>query len=222
MTEIRIGSSFWADSVHPSRGGAVTELSKRADVVVIGAGYTGLSAAFALARRGASVTVIETNHVGWGASSRNGGMVLGGLKLPVDVLIARHGLDRARRMFAASLGSIDHVERLVRDERIACGFRRSGHLELACKPAHLEAFRRSSTVLAAEFGHVVRVVEGDALAAEIGSTRYFGGRIDERSAGLNPAAFALGLAAAAERYGTAIVERCEVKDVAKQRQGAQR
>src|ERR1017187_2802334 len=116
-------------------------LPERADVAVIGAGFTGLSAALALAKRGAKVVVLESETIGWGASSRNGGMVLTGLKLGVNQLISRYGRDLTRRMYAASLESIATVERIVKEENIACDFARTGHLEVACKQAHFDDYR---------------------------------------------------------------------------------
>ena len=76
-------------------------------MAVIGAGFTGLSAARTLAKRGAKVAVLESETVGWGASSRNGGMVLSGMKLGVNKLISMYGRDLTRRMYAASLETID-------------------------------------------------------------------------------------------------------------------
>ena len=107
----------------------VRELPERADVAVIGAGFTGLSAARTLAKGGAKVAVLEAENVGWGASCRNGGMVLSGLKLGIPTLMSRYGHEAAKRMYAASLESIDCVEEIVREEGIACDFSRSGHLE---------------------------------------------------------------------------------------------
>src|ERR1700745_3505623 len=77
------------------------------DVAVIGAGFTGLSAASTLARRGAKVAVLEAETIGWGASSRNGGMVLTGMKLGVNQLISTYGREKTRRMYAASMASLD-------------------------------------------------------------------------------------------------------------------
>src|SRR5450432_3788050 len=113
-------------------------------VAVIGAGYTGLSAARTLAKRGAKVVVLEANTIGWGASSRNGGMVLTGIKLDVGTLSKRYGMDLTRRMYADSLASIDLVEQIVREENIACDFSRCGHLEVACKQLHFDSYARSA------------------------------------------------------------------------------
>src|SRR6202171_5267704 len=107
-------------------GNRTQSLPERVDVVVIGAGFTGLSAARTLAKRGAKVAVLESETIGWGASSRNGGMVLTGMKLGVNQLISKYGRERTRRMYAASLASIDCVERIVKEENIACDFARSG------------------------------------------------------------------------------------------------
>ena len=133
-------------------------LPEAADVAIIGAGFTGLSAALALAKRGAKVMVLESETIGWGASSRNGGMVLTGLKLGVNQLISKYGRDLARRMYAASLETIDAVERIVKAENIACDFARTGHLEVACKQAHFDDYARQAEVIAREFNHQLRIV----------------------------------------------------------------
>src|ERR1700723_645162 len=122
-------------------------LPERIDVAVIGAGFTGLSAARTLAKRGAKVAVLEAESIGWGASSRNGGMVLTGMKLGVEELRQKYGGQVARRMFAASLDSIDCVERIVKEENISCDFERCGHLEVAWKKSHFDRFCRSAKIL---------------------------------------------------------------------------
>ncbi len=177
------------------------------DVAVLGAGFTGLSAARTLAKRGANVAVLEAESIGWGASSRNGGMVLTGLKLGVGKLISRYGLEATRRMYAASLASIDCVEQIVREEGIDCDFSRCGHLEVACKRRHFKEFRRGAELIARDFDHPLRVIPRNELQAEIGSSIYHGGMVDEASAGVNPARYVAGLARAAVRAGAAIFER---------------
>jgi len=133
-------------------------LPESVDVAVIGAGFTGLSAARTLAKRGARVAVLEGATIGWGASSRNGGMVLTGMKLGVRKLISMYGRERTRQMYAASLASIDCVERIIREEEIDCEFSRCGHLEVACKQKHFDNYERQAELIEVEFNHKLRVV----------------------------------------------------------------
>jgi glycine/D-amino acid oxidase-like deaminating enzyme len=181
-------------------------LPTRVDVAAIGAGFTGLSAARTLAQRGARVAVLETETIGWGASSRNGGMVLTGMKLGVNKLISMYGRELTRRMYAASLETIDCVEQIVREENIDCDFARCGHLEVACKRRHFDDYARQVEVIGREFNHELRVVPKDELNSEIGSNIYFGGMVDEISAGLNPARYVAGLSRSAMRAGAGIFE----------------
>jgi glycine/D-amino acid oxidase-like deaminating enzyme len=186
------------------------DLPESADVAVIGGGFTGLSAARTLAKRGATVVVLEAENVGWGASCRNGGMVLSGLKLGTPTLVARYGREATKRMYAASLESIDCVESLVREENIDCDFSRSGHLEVACKAKHFAEFRRGAETIEREFNHKLRIVEKADLPSEIGSPIYHGGMVDEVSAGLNPARYVAGLGCAAGKAGAEIHEKSAV------------
>src|SRR5215831_18039729 len=136
----------------------VRPLPESADVAVIGAGFTGLSAARILAKAGARVVVLDAESIGWGASCRNGGMVLSGLKLGIPTLVKRYGHEATRRMYAASLQAIDCVEEIVREEGIVCDFARCGHLEVACKARHFEEFRRGAETIEREFGRRLKLV----------------------------------------------------------------
>jgi glycine/D-amino acid oxidase-like deaminating enzyme len=209
--------TFWLETVEIPTPVA-RDFPQEADVAIIGAGFTGISAARTLAKSGASVAVFDAQTIGWGASSRNGGMVLTGLKLPASTLIARYGKEATARMYTASLESIDFVEKLVREENIACDFARCGHLEVACKPKHFDDFRRSADESARHFNHRQRLIPRDQLPSEIGSAIYHGGLVDESSAGVNPARLVAGLASAAERAGAAIFEHSPVEEI--QREGA--
>jgi glycine/D-amino acid oxidase-like deaminating enzyme len=218
MSAIR-EKTFWLDTVEMPAAPALP-LPQSVDVAVLGAGFTGLSAARTLAKRGASVAVLEAETIGWGASSRNGGMVLTGLKLPVTKLISRYGMEATRRFFAASLASIDCVEQLVREEAIDCNFSRCGHLEVACKPRHFAEFRRNAERIALEFGHPIRLVPRKALQEEIGSSVYHGGLVDDSSAGLNPARYVAGLARAALKAGASIFERTRAETLERESRNA--
>ena len=204
---------FWMDRLTMPAGEASLPLPERADVAVIGAGYTGLSAARVLARSGAKVVVLEAQTVGWGASSRNGGMVLTGLKLGARQLMEKYGRETARRMFRASLNSIDCVRRTVQEEGIDCDFARCGHLEVACKPSHFKSLADSVEVMAREFNHGARIVSKRDLREEIGSNIYHGGLVDEASASVNPARYVAGLARAALKAGAALHERTPVEGI---------
>src|ERR1700682_2485089 len=182
-------------------------LPESADVAIIGAGFTGLSAALSLVKGGAKVVVLEPETIGWGASARNGGMVLTGLKLGVNQLISKYGRELTRRMYAASLETIDAVERIVKEENIACDFVRTGHLEVACKQGHFDDYARQVEVIAREFDHQLRVVPRDQLRGEIGSDIYYGGMVDEISAGLNPARYVAGLGRAGLHAGACVFEK---------------
>jgi glycine/D-amino acid oxidase-like deaminating enzyme len=189
------------------------------DVAVIGGGYTGLSAARSLARGGASVVVLEARTLGFGASSRNGGQVLTGLKPGAWELLRRFGRERAREMHGASLLAIDYVEKLVAEEAIDCAFARRGHLDAACKPSHFEGFRREQEVLARHFDHAVRLVPRAEQREEVGTDYYHGLLLDERSASVDPARYVRGLAASAARAGAELREGTPVLSVEALRPG---
>ena len=206
--------NFWLETVSMPAPETAGGLVDSTDVAIVGGGFTGLSAARALAKRGVQVAVLEAETPGWGASSRNGGMVLTGMKLPVPTLIKRYGRKAVRRMYAASLASIDCVEQIVQEEKLDCSFSRCGHLEVACKQSHFEEYEESAALIKREFNRTLRIISKDQLRTEIGSDIYYGGLVDEVSAGLNPARYVAGLALAAQRagarlYGHARVEALE-------------
>ncbi|HMI52646.1 MAG TPA: FAD-binding oxidoreductase [Candidatus Saccharimonadales bacterium] len=205
--------NYWLTTASIPSGSEPAAFPEAADVVVVGAGFTGLSAARTLAKRGVNVVALEAQTFGWGASSRNGGMVLTGLKLPVPTLIKRYGRDLVRQMYAASLASIDCVEQIVQEENIQCEFSRCGHLEVACKQAHFDGYEESAALVKREFGHELRIIPRSQLRAEIGSDIYFGGLADGSSAGLNPARYVAGLVAAAQRAGAHLHEGAQVTKI---------
>jgi glycine/D-amino acid oxidase-like deaminating enzyme len=205
-------SNYWLDTAKMPPG-TPGDLPERVDVAIVGAGFTGLSAARTLAQRGAKVAVLETNTIGWGASSRNGGMVLTGMKLGVETLAGRYGMEATKRMYAASLASIDLVEQIVGEEKIDCNFARCGHLEVAFKQSHFDTYARSVEVIAREFNHQLRIIPKHELRGEIGSDIYHGGMVDEVSAGLNPARYVAGLGAAALKAGARVLENTRVERI---------
>ncbi|NWG35845.1 MAG: FAD-binding oxidoreductase [Chloroflexi bacterium] len=203
--------NYWLTTAQmPGEENTLTPLPQNVDVAVIGGGYTGLSAARTLAKQGVHVAVLEAESIGWGASSRNGGMVLTGLKLGMETIVKRYGLSLARDLFRCSLDSIDTVKQIVKEENIDCGFALTGHLLAANKPSHYEALKGEVEFMAKEFDHKVRLVAPRELSEEIGSAVYHGGLVDEFSGGLNPAQYVTGLARAAEKAGARLHARARV------------
>jgi glycine/D-amino acid oxidase-like deaminating enzyme len=212
-------SNYWLTATSMPQGTA-RELPDRADVAIVGAGFTGLSAARVLAKRGAKTVVLEAQTIGWGASSRNGGMVLTGMKLSPEVLARRYGMGSTREMYAHSLASIDLVEQIIREENIDCGFSRCGHLEVASKQSHFDAYARSAELIEKEFHHHLKIIPRSDLATEIGSDIYFGGMVDETSAGVNPAQYVAGLARSPLTTGAGIYENAFVQEITRASQNA--
>jgi glycine/D-amino acid oxidase-like deaminating enzyme len=212
--------NYWLETIAEPTTGATGSLPDKVDVAVVGGGFCGLSAARVLAQRGVRVALLEAESLGWGASGRNGGMVLTGMKLPVPTLIKRYGRDAVQRMYAASLESIDLVGRIVNEEGIDCNFSRCGHLEVACKQAHFDDYADAAARIKSEFHHELRIVPKNALQSEIGSQIYFGGMVDESSASVNPARYVNGLAKAAQRHGACLFDHTRVTNVSSQPNGA--
>jgi glycine/D-amino acid oxidase-like deaminating enzyme len=204
---------YWHTTVQMPDDASLTPLPETVEVAIIGGGFTGLSAARTLAKQGVKVAVLEANTIGWGASSRNGGMVLTGLKLGMGTVMKKYGREIARQLFQSSLEAIDTVEQIVREENIDCGFRRYGHLLTANKPGHFDALKAEVEFMEREFNHKLRLIPRAEQQTEIGSDLYYGALLDECSGGLNPAQYVAGLAAAAERAGASLHARARVNSL---------
>ncbi len=172
-------------------------------VAVVGAGYTGLSAALHLAEQGIEVTVLEAAEPGWGASGRNGGQVNPGLKDDPDAVEARFGHELGGRMVAMAYAAPDLVFRLIEQHGIVCAAQRSGTIRAAYVARDVPAIR-SSFEQCARRGMPVELLEGARLQDATGSVRYIAAMLDRRGGQLDPLAYARGLAAAALRAGARI------------------
>jgi glycine/D-amino acid oxidase-like deaminating enzyme len=205
-----IHDCFWTASAPAPKSYAGRRLPEQADVVVVGGGFTGASAALRLARGGARVVLLEARTIGWGASGRNGGQALSCLHHTLARSIESHGRERARAMFLTATRAADAVEEIVRDEAIDCDYARCGSLEAAFKPSHFDALKREQEVLQAVAGYEVQILPKDRMAEELGTQAYHGLMLNPRGGSLQPAKFVRGLALAAERAGAGIHEGAPV------------
>ena len=193
-------------------------LPDTADVVVIGGGYTGINAARVLARSGAAVTVLEAEHLGFGGSTRNGGIVHPGYKWGPDELVKRYGEDTGRALFRETMDAYDLIKRLIAEEQIDCEFREHGYLDVAWAPSHA-GHLRSSVETYRRFGIEAEFVPKERLHEEIGSSFYHGGLVFPPSGLLHPGKYFAGLAAAADRSGADLHEGVRARTIRRQADG---
>ncbi|MEO8137346.1 MAG: FAD-binding oxidoreductase, partial [Betaproteobacteria bacterium] len=166
--------SYWADTATAFIPAEVP-LPAKVDVAIVGGGFTGLSAALALAKRGAQVAVLEAGAIAHEASSRNGGHVNNGLAVDYATLAAKVGSERASGWYRAYDAAVDTVARIVADEAIDCNFERNGKLKLAARPAHYDTLARGIERLRREVDTGVELIDGARIRSEVDSDQFCGG-----------------------------------------------
>lgn len=207
-------ASYW-HATAPRFVPATREGPGRYDVVVIGAGFTGLSAARHLAKAGKKVAVLEARQVGHGASCRNGGHLNNGMAHGYGDAMARFGDDGARRLYHAFDDSIDLIEAVIEEEAIACDFRRSGKLKIASKPGHVAGLKASCALIKEQADKDVVFLDHSDLAGSIVTADAYAGMLYPKSAMMHMGRYMHGLAVAVERHGGAIFEQTPVTAIKK-------
>jgi glycine/D-amino acid oxidase-like deaminating enzyme len=202
--------SYWLDTAPTFHDAAQGPVAGRADVVVVGGGFTGLSAALALARRGASVVLLEAGRIAGEASGRNGGQCNPGLFHDVADLARKIGAERVRDFYKAYDAAVDTVETLVREEGIDCDFRRCGKLKVAAKPEHYAKLQRIHDQLRESVDPTVELVPPERMREELGSDSFHGGLLQRAGAQMHMGRFGVGLAQAAVRAGARVFENMTV------------
>lgn len=184
-----------------------------ADVCIIGAGYTGLSAALHLAERGFSVTVLEAERIGFGASGRNGGQLGSGHRKDQRTLEEKLGREWAHRLWALAEDGIATVKELIARYEIDCDLKPS-ILHAAWKRGDAPWLEAEAAHMAREYGYEkLRYVPPEEIHEMVGSPRYHGGLLDSGAAHLHPLNFCLGLARACTSKGVRIYENTRATDI---------
>ncbi len=203
FTTKRLPRSLYADTARERAATPPLAGDRRVGTVVIGGGFTGLSTALHLARRGVDVAVLEAGEPGWGASGRNGGQVNPGLKSEPDAVERDFGTALGSRMVAFSGGAPQRVFDLIREHQIQCEADQSGTIRAAYSEA-AASFLRNATEGLQRRGAPVEFLGAERMASLTGSTRYCAGALDRRGGSVNPLGYARGLADAAIGAGAAI------------------
>jgi gamma-glutamylputrescine oxidase len=207
-------ASWYSQSADPAPAHPRLQGREVADVVILGAGLTGLSAALELAEAGLSVIVLEARRVGWGASGRNGGQVLFGFGCDQSKITALVGPEVSREMFDWSVEGVAMIRERIARHGIAADWH-DGHAHVAIKPRHVDELKAWQRDLADNHRYPLQWWDRDRLQAQLASPRYLGGMFDPRSGHLHPLNYTLGLARAATAAGVRIFEQSPVLSLAR-------
>ncbi len=205
-------NNLWAATTPYRREFPAMQGNHQTDVVIVGGGFTGLSAALHLAREGAEVVLLEANHIGYGGSGRNVGLVNAGLWLPPDNIESRLGVDKGAALVNALAGAPELVFSLIEQFDIQCEATRNGTLHLAhsasgfndLKARHQQQITRNA---------LVELLDEAQTRQRLGSAAFKGALLDHRAGTIQPLAYAQGLAEAASDFGAKLFERSPVSSV---------
>ncbi len=204
MTEpFPLAPSLWAATATPAPPTPPLEESASADVCIVGGGYAGLSTALHLAERGIRALVLEAYEPGWGASGRNGGQVIPGLKYDPDEIIDMFGAERGQRLIEFAGGTADVVFDLIEKHRMDVPRNRSGWIQGAHTAAAVDLVK-SRAAQWSRLGASVQVLDKPDVDHLLGTRKYLGGWLDRRGGAIQPLSYARGLAKAALAAGARI------------------
>ncbi len=201
--------SYYAATANAATNFARLDGEDRCDVVIVGGGFTGVSAMLHLAERGYDVVLLEANRIGWGASGRNGGQLIDGF-VEEDKIEKHLGAGAAKIAYEMGLECRDIVVDRIEKYSIDCDLK-FGYLDLALSDRDMRDFERTvEAKIKAAYPHEVRLVRKKEMREYIGSDRYLGGLVNQGNGHLHPLNLCIGEALAAEGLGARIFERSPV------------
>lgn len=209
-----LSPSLWAATAPAAVPTPPLSEDRTADVCVIGGGYAGLSTALHLAEAGRSVVLLEAREPGWGGSGRNGGQVIPGIKYDPSEIRAKFGPDAGKALTAFVAGTADLVFSLIEKHRMEVPYQRTGWIQAAHTPEMAETIKRRAGEWA-EQGAQTAFLDRDEVTRLLGTDRYLAGWIDRRGGGVQPLAYARGLAKAALAAGVAVHGQSPVTGLAR-------
>jgi glycine/D-amino acid oxidase-like deaminating enzyme len=212
------GKPFWWEEAPPLSEDA-GPISGAADVVVIGAGFTGLSAALTLARAGRNVLVCEAGAIGEGASTRNGAHVAGKLRPSFSTLVANFGEARAMALCREGVAARAYIEHLIRDEGIECDFQPCDRFHGAHRTQDFAGLVRSAETMMSRVGVKMSIVPRSEQHRVVSSEAYHGGVIDHTTAAFHPAKYVAGLASRVVALGARLSSHNRVRALRKEAHG---
>lgn len=218
------GTPYWWDAAPreiPTAEGASTALPREVDVLVVGAGYAGLSAALTLARAGRRVLVCEAGPPGFGASSRSGGMIGHGHRLSYVKLIELYGPQSAHALIAEGMQSLSHLKALIADEKLDADLRATGRMRGAWTAADYDTMGREAERLNRDFDLDIEVLQKSDMRREIATDAYQGGLVFPTHAGVHPGKLQQALLAVARAAGATVAGFTPVTGLLRNGQGWQ-
>lgn len=207
-------SNCWWDETCDAPEWPAYDTLPAVNVAIIGAGFTGLSAALHLAERGVSVAVLDAQQPGWGASGRNGGFCcIGGSKLSEAKLAKIHGAEKAQEFHQAEMDAVTLVAGLLKRLGIDADTHSDGETQFAHRPRDVEELRRRADTIARIYDIEPRLIEQKDLAANGMDGPFFGALTSPLGFALNPRKYVVGLAQAAARAGAKLFAHSPVGDI---------
>ena len=206
-------SSYWWDIDEDLTTPMPEQMPHEVDLVVVGAGFTGLSAGLTAARQGRSVAIIDSGRPGFGASTRNGGICSGHIRIPHSVLSQRYGKDYADNVYGEGIEARADLVKFCEEEKIDCQINKAGHFNGALSQKDYDKMGHQCDALNAIPGHDVELIPRDQVQDEIKTDRFFGGLLRREIGGFHPGKFFAGLLRVVAASGAEIISRTIVEAI---------